>query len=471
MTLWEKHSHICVVYGKQTASPYCMRTSHKAHLADNIILNSSEASSIPTLLVASTVHHTDPNISPLPASKTHAGQHTFYQDGAWVSIDESYGTTYDKGDEFSEMDSQEMYYRQLVCRFKILRRRLTRLGARTVVRLDAEASQLSTIRPPSTRHEWLYTIDREYPTPTQVSQLNDKDIKRGLEYCAHAMDRFNTISKQKSCWIWTLLALSGDIGTLDSQKISHIRDLGSRAGEMSTSLRGTPNNESEEVRNQSLRTDPIEDGEYDQPETQADKSTSSGVGADAHDREKGYVQFDTGKRLESVPETALSRALLESRDDMQPLRPGTSSLNDSSGNNRPSDTDNDHATLEQARARLLAQLGDNLVQAGIPASAPDVDQIHQSHSEQIDQGSDGSQQEVQIRAIPSRTEAEMQRQLMRKRDSAPTSTGRSEHVHVLQPSADSYAGDVNTRVAIDMILTVVGECYGQRDLLRYRKPW
>jgi hypothetical protein len=31
--------------------------------------------------------------------------------------------------------------------------------------------------------------------------------------------------------------------------------------------------------------------------------------------------------------------------------------------------------------------------------------------------------------------------------------------------------DLNTRVTIDMILTVVGECYGQRDLLRFRETW
>ena len=31
--------------------------------------------------------------------------------------------------------------------------------------------------------------------------------------------------------------------------------------------------------------------------------------------------------------------------------------------------------------------------------------------------------------------------------------------------------DWNTKVAIDMILTVVAECYGQKDLLEFRAAW
>ena len=31
--------------------------------------------------------------------------------------------------------------------------------------------------------------------------------------------------------------------------------------------------------------------------------------------------------------------------------------------------------------------------------------------------------------------------------------------------------DANTRATLDMIISVVGECYGQRDLLQFREEW
>jgi hypothetical protein len=37
--------------------------------------------------------------------------------------------------------------------------------------------------------------------------------------------------------------------------------------------------------------------------------------------------------------------------------------------------------------------------------------------------------------------------------------------------AEGEWADINTKVTIDMILTIVAECFGQRDLLKYRGRW
>lgn len=328
----------------------------------------------------------------------------------------------------------------------------------------ANSKRLSSSKPPSNRHEWLYVIDREYPTPSQIHQLDELSVRRGLEYCAHALDRFETISSQKSCWIWTLLALSGDVGTMDSQKMSHIRDLGTKAGDMSVDLRSRLAQQAEASQSDSHHTDSVSFEQNDE------------TGAARHDRCADVGESQTGYVQSRLSEHPHSEAAKTRNDDSSLASSGTSEIL-TTGQERATAEKSDDS-LERARARLLAQLGDNLVQAGIPTSDPDTGDIYPRHPAQHDLGWDESDAEVKVRAIPSRAEAERQRQLMRAQSSATASlkthlpgTGLSTTTYSVEPVDNSDEFDLNTRVTIDMILTVVAECYGQRDLLRFRKPW
>lgn len=112
--------------------------------------------------------------------------------------------------------------------------------------------------------------------------------------------------------------------------------------------------------------------------------------------------------------------------------------------------------LEKARARLLAQLGDRLVQPAVPSSDSPA-------------------------SFPllSRAEAERQRQEIRNHKPqtehvARASASTSGPVYTKRPGLDSTPlteSELETKAAIDMILTVVAECYGQRDLLQFRGAW
>lgn len=439
------------------------------HVANRFLLNRSEASTIPHLLVAANEPNEDTNATGLQALTARTSQHTFYQDGAWVAIDEGYGVTYDDDYEPDDPDPKDLYHKQLVKRFETLRHTLSRCAVDRTSRPDADIERSSSGKPPSNRHEWLYTIDREYPTRSHICRLDEKSVRRGLEYCAHAMNRFETISSQKSCWIWTLLALSGDIGTLDSQKMSHIRDLGNKAGEMSVSLHSGSARRTQGPEGDSLHTDLADDEQCGDSE-----AAFCDAGVDGRDSEKGYVQSRVSEDLYSEAEKMHNEAVSKSQHNPHShvSSSGTSDILIDVHESTNTDTNDD--TLERARARLLAQLGDNLVQAGIPTSVLDTDDTHPHILAQPDQGSDESQHEIKIRAIPSRAEAERQRQLMRAQDSA-TASSRETNPSSTKSSveSDNSSGDIdlNTRITIDMILTVVAECYGQRDLLEFRKPW
>ncbi len=434
--------------------------------ADEFLFISSEASAIPNLLVTSTIRTENANASILQTSNIARTQRTFYQDGAWVSVSESYEAVHDTNRELNDAGPQELYHKQLVERFETFRGILHAQRAQRRAETSFEASQISSATLPLNRHEWLYTIDREYPTMPQVCRLDERTVKRGLEYCAHAMDRFETISKQKSCWIWTLLALSGDIGTLDSQKMGHIRDLGNKAAGINTASRAKSAHQDENLEHHSPDAIQAVDEQDDSGET--DHSLSCDINGGFCDPRTGYVRSDTTGDLGLTPGKLLGKAVPEIQDDIQHSGLATRMHDEI-------DTDTNADSLEKARARLLEQLGDNLVQAGIP----NIDEAHARHSNQLDCGSETGQYEVKIRAMPSRAEAERQRQMMRMRQSAIISSNNrdppcAEPNDAMHPSTDEYGSsivDLNTRVTIDMILTIVAECYGQRDLLKFRKPW
>ena len=407
--------------------------------------------------------HEDADARPPRTSKTAARQRAFYQDGAWVSIDESHEATYVKDHKMDQVGPQESYYKQLIRRFEALRDALSEHGAPKLAKPEAEISQSSTRRPPSNRHEWLYVIDREYPSMAQIFQLNERSIRRGLEYCAYAMDRFDTISPQKSCWIWTLLALSGDAGTMDSERISCIRELGNKAGEVRNNLN---QHQGQLPQDQSTPADLAGGGEDEG--TKLNEPNLCDADEDIKNMDPGYVRF---VKNEPMPETSLKKAVLQSQDDAQLHNHDLDMAsvlcdNDERTNIQPNDT-----ALEQARALLLAQLGDNLVQAGIPTSTPGIDEAYMHGNERSNKDVDRLQEESRRRTIPSRAEAERQRQMMR--DSAASSV-LAEPSAVAQSAIEddsSCISDLNKRATLDMILTVVAECYGQRDLLRFRKPW
>jgi hypothetical protein len=407
--------------------------------------------------------HEDADARPPRTSKAAARQRAFYQDGAWVSIDESHEATYVKDHKLDQVGPQESCYKKLIKRFEALRDALSEHGAPKLANPEDEISQSSTRRPPSNRHEWLYVIDREYPSMAQVFQLDDRSVRRGLEYCAYALDRFDTISLQKSCWIWTLLALSGDVGTMDSERISCIRELGNKAGEVRNNLNQLHGQISQD---QSTCAD-LAGGAEDEG-TKINEPNLCDADEDIKNMNPGYVRSD---KNEPMPETSLKKVILQSQDNAQLHNHDSTIASVLCGNDERTNIKPNGTALEQARARLLAQLGDNLVQAGIPTSTPSIDESHLHGNEQSSKDVDRPQEENRKRAIPSRAEAERQRQMMRDSAASSVLAEPPAVAHSVIEDDSSCISDLNTRVTLDMILTVVAECYGQRDLLRFRKPW
>ncbi|KAF7444753.1 hypothetical protein A1F99_113060 [Pyrenophora tritici-repentis] len=430
----------------------------------------SEASTIPTLLVASN----KPNEADSDSyDDEHAARRdtadaeiVLYSDGAYIAVDSRCNADLESWDGDShDLAPQESCHVMLLQRFRAHRNKLAEIQKDKAVPSQSTSTGDSRRTQKTSKQEWSDIVERDYPVARNVVQLDDPTLYLALQGCALALDRTAIISRQQSCWIWTLLALMGEFGTLDYKRIGKIRDLGLTAGRLATRLRS-----------QKLASQCSPKGDT------GEQSVLEGIessGQEMHCRDKSIIGEATKVFQEGTSHM----------EDIGLLNLGTVTAGDAicnegstlgDGDNMDGNADDSDADmiisdeeeemvegaedggLEMARARLLAQLGDRLVHSKMASSntAPEVKPVQ------------GFKQ-------LSRVEAEIQRQQMRRQEShkevvphplssTPSSTRASQNRIDNAPLTED---EWNTKVTIDMILTVVAECYGQRDLLRFRDVW
>jgi hypothetical protein len=403
-----------------------------------------------------------------------ANQRVLCQDGAWFAIDEEDDHVFEDEDA-EQLSPQEGYYKQLLKRFQALRNAFLEMKLQGLPQGQDPDTDQSHTGPPRSRHDWHCTIEREYPRPIQILKMDERAILKGLVYCAHAVGRFDTISSQKSCWIWSLLACLSDSGALDHWKMGQVRDIGCRAGQLGAKLRRgialhsyTDEGVGEERNNQSDKCSASQDIEEEEADL---KVVTTAHTPHEPEHTKPYVDKTQKEGLSADTQTqALSEdAVGDSEAEMS-----------ISEDEKQGDSDDEAVDLEKARARLLAQLGDRLVQPGIHTSGQHSHELGESqHRDRQAAHNVAREQDKPVtRSFPSRVEAERQRQQIREqelRQEAERDKSRAQRREAKAPAGDQShsmtAVDLNTRVTIDMILTVVAECYGQKDLLKFREAW
>jgi hypothetical protein len=494
------------------------------------------------------------------------------------------------GDQWPEntedLDGQEQYYKALLRRYEALRDTLANADSKKLARFaEADPSRYTDSKPPSTRKAWLRTLECDFPTLARVVHISEHNLFHALRYCAETLDRYEIISRQKSCWIWTLLALAGEVGTLDHYRIGRIRDLGHKAGQLGACLRsgarrrpvsdgGEDEDEDEEwsvdgegttgeneEQNADLEANTVKNHDSDRilREAEEDGEDNEEVQEHSYDTHPN-VPFALQNATDSI--SAQLDGVGERKTDMHPQveeeNDGSDdstdmSMSEDEGEIRENgrvEVEAEAPNIEEARARLLAQLGDRLIQPSIPSAKRSKQSMQAHHAsrqgsrhyhnnkvcrdsdcyiavtktkeDQRTEGSGLKSAPPPVTVYPSRAEAEMQRQKMRDEalakvkvnesleyedtpatvrleatpafklsegslEAQTNTNGGAEAAHSEPcltdkvkakkgegPGADMEvidATDLNTRVTVDMILTIVGECYGQRDLLRFREVW
>lgn len=345
----------------------------------------------------------------------------------------------------------EAYYITLANQYQLLRNRLqTDPPARAVTALpSANPTEVGVFGPSSnTFEEWSRRLWRTDPLPAQVASMHKDGIIRLLRIILGGkfFRKGHRLHERTSRWIWALLARLPEKGELDYQEVGWIRELGKRAilfmlslaeaevlheqygvGEGgSGSEHGAEVDIKEGVDEELSQHDDSE--EIDIPEqTQVLDSTkdklrdASSPPKIAADRgPNAHVPQDTENKQPGESDDVLSTASDVEMQIDSDEEEGEVSL-------EPPPQTQSSADVEAARARLLAQLEDDRVEEPPEASKG------------------GETASSPPREEPGETPAEKQ--------------------------SEATRDEVNLRATLNMILTVAGEFYGQRDLLEFRDPF
>ncbi|KAI1001247.1 hypothetical protein K3495_g6952 [Podosphaera aphanis] len=395
---------------------------------DGIKALEQEATKIPNVLVApqseDDVTHKDDDYLP-------DGYLSKYEDGAFISIfDDS--LTQDQIPEDERTDKLLDSYSSIVSRYKMLRTNLQQKPPADLV-ANLHPNHRTCVGPlnKDLAKWWIGHIKNTDPNPVQVATMDKSTVLRILGLLAQGTVLKSGLRNKMSVsrWAWSLLARLPESGDLMSKEISVLRELGKKAILISNSLRKQNDWETgllevETIFDGNLDDDQIIDPINDQVQPVQDDldETEANIGI------KPLVDPIKKDAIENVPKESSTLNLQESHDSdgnenldlRQASIDGLSHRNMScvniSASVSPNDTEHKLDDLLSAKARILQRICNTSSEEGSVNLEPEV-------------------------------------------IATPTS----------DPTFSSL--DWNTRATIDMILTIVGELYGQRDLLEFRSTW
>ena len=370
----------------------------------------------------------------------------YYEDGAYTAIPPplAYGTT---KIEKEDLDPQEAYYASLQAQFRSLRTALNS-SLPPVASSQSTTAMATKLNDGASSRIWRMTILYTKPTSVLLSQLDQDTVVAGIA----ALERhiaWKTLEKESymAAWAWCLLARCREVGMMGSEEVGVIRDLGKKARGMlrllSAGLGGAQETQIEENEERSGG----EEEEWGEKDI---------VRKREHDgREDVRGDSRKGVKLVDIVAPTERNAIHKDREGRQSTGSAHDVLNSDDANlsgrnpsvsvqeNHGLPTIDDNETIE-AQQRLLTTLHptDRSPLQDAPTASNDS---FPSSPRQRDPKS-GNQTSV---LIP----------------------------HAGLTSNNRFSPDnpvtVETRITatLDMIITVVGEAYGQRDLLEGRIVW
>ena len=355
----------------------------------------------------------------------------YYHDGAYTAVpDSEYSDTdiniEDDSDTEGRNDAataaaqtalQQSYFSILISQFQALRDLLhANPPHELVAALDREhGTFVGDFGPRSkTFAVWNHRIRYTDPQPVQIAAMDRRNALKVLRIVLGGkfIRRGHELRERTSRWIWALLARLPDRGEMDYTEVGWVRELGKRAVLMMVSI----------AQMDALRDRVDDDLEGDEPGSEDGKEgILEEVVVDDQDELSAEQPTQNGVSEQPGSGTAVTDAAAA------PIMDGDGEpddgeidmdLDDGEVSDAPSTARDIQADIAAAKARLLQQLSDP-EQDNNPAVEPAAGLVKEGEEAALEK---------------ARVEA-------------------------------------NTRATLNMILTVAGELYGQRDLLEFRDPF
>ncbi|KAL0937310.1 snare complex subunit vam7 [Colletotrichum truncatum] len=344
-----------------------------------------------------------------------------HDDGEWGE-----GEDYEEGD--SEAALHGAYFASILSRFHSLRAILhTQPPASVVAALPrTHDHHVGAFGPKSSTFSvWSQRLRSSDPMPAQVASMDKDGVLRVIRVLLGGkfLRRGYELRERTSRWLWALLARLPERGELNHAEIGWVRDLGRRAVLMMQSLADMA------ALRDALEEEGMDLGVHDAvDESSDDEDVLREMEVEERDGEEGNTpeKADAKQTTENTSEAHASKAQQPVKnqadedevddgevDDDQKAEPMDVSEDGEVDEGEVSEQHAPAETLEEARARLLARL--DTTAAEVPTETAEVD--------------DDEDMSGQLRAR------------------------------------------MNMRATLNMILTVAGEFYGQRDLLEFRDPF
>lgn len=240
------------------------------------------------------------------------------------------------------------------------------------------------------------------------------------------------LRERTSRWLWALLARLPDAGEMDYAEVGWVRELGKRAVLMMVSMAQMEALQEEVEEGDLEGEEDVDDGEEEEEE---EDGFVGELMVDEQDEGGTFAPGPAGKDRVCAPEGDADRQPTETtraftgdetnEDGEMDMDLDDGEISDDDDDDLPTAGNKDiEADIAAAKARLLARLGEDPDAQQEELTAAHADEDHDN------QTSDGEGSEV-----------------------------------------DEAQARANMRATLNMILTVAGEFYGQRDLLEFRDPF
>ncbi|KAH8655026.1 hypothetical protein BGZ60DRAFT_435429 [Tricladium varicosporioides] len=372
-----------------------------------------EAFSIPNLLVAPKQEGDDRDVY-----ENGVGDYRgIYGDGAYYAVPEASQDSEEENE--STIDPNLDYFDSILTRYEALHHRLAQTPPPENVKiLDKDhptyVGRLNT----EIARWWRWKMRTVDPLPAQIATMDKSTVLRllGLLTGGNLLKRGLEVELSVSQWIWSLLARLPDRGELTSEEIGIIRELGKKAVLVGMGMKD------DETLNQGM--DEVEAGLAEQEEEILDV---------VNDTEISLENGESG-----VEEFPVSSANLGSYPPNIPGGPDGKSL--------------EHQTSSGAKSSIMlpGPRDADVTTSGSPQDTNiNISEVEDTHTDDLE--------------------------TMKAKMLANLILSQEEDKQVTEELVAAEAKKAmirwNTKATVDMIITITGEIYGQRDLLEFRAAW
>ncbi|KAB5562866.1 hypothetical protein GE09DRAFT_1110073 [Coniochaeta sp. 2T2.1] len=373
----------------------------------------------------------------------------------------------------------ESYFSSLTTRFVTLRSKLHTSPPQSAIDAlpqDHEFEVASFAPKKPTFRMWTHRIRYTDPLPAQVAAMDKVSVLRLLRVILGGkfFRRGCVLRRRTSQWIWALLARLPDRGELDSDEIGVVRELGKRA--VAVSIKREHVAALCEVLGREEVVAFGLAGVLFEIEGRKKKGDGEDEDEDVVVEEGGEVKNDDEIPLSPDPENgeqvppAGRDASNCAPEDAADMEDGKLREEAETPSYRPNGANAAaEATVDLEEGELPKEV------APTPDPQPVTTQADGTDEEEMDMELDDDLEEGEVSKEPSdpakdAAMAAMKARLLQDLDKVETWEDRP-----LSPPAAKKTDDIteveNMRATVNMILTVAGEFYGQRDLLAFREPF